>query len=257
MASGKLLALGVAGALLTAGVVRADVATGGEAPEDGELARWRSPLAANHLTEGEYLLLRSVSRQSLDLDGDGRREELLVVPFEAPSGTEARSIAVLHRTGTGYRSEFLLNSWADELQSVRLVHFGGSRAPQIVVREQADGSGGFLALHVFGARGGQVRPLLSAPGVYQGQVTLLPKRTAQPRRLALVRQIAGEIDAYPRGFWRENYRWTGDHLVRTSRRQVFYRNVPTMPGERPPILTSPGGGPGVNSARRTKVVRSR
>lgn len=201
---------------------------------DSDLAEWRSPVAGPTLTEGEYLLLRPVSHRAVDLDGDGRDEQLLIVPFETPNGEVAHSIATLHRTSTGYTSNLLLNVFPDELKSVRLVRFGASPTPKVVVYEQG-GSGGFLTLHVYGNRRGGVRPLFHLPGVYQGKYNLLP-HGSHATRLVVMRHLAGEINAYPRGFRRESYRWADGRFVLASQRSWRLRPRHSLPARTPATL---------------------
>lgn len=188
-----------------------------------ELAAWRSPVAGPLLTDGDYRMIRATARRHFPLGGT-RGEELVVVPFETGSGDPALSIAVITRGAHGYRSRLLANILRSELHSVQLLRLGSSAVPKVVVAEQG-GSGGFLTLQVFGAsRHGQWRTVWMMPGVYQGRIRF------QPEMARVQRYIAGQVDAYPTGVWRETYVW-GRRGFRLASRQRVRLKTPPGPGE--------------------------
>lgn len=193
-----------------------------------ELAAWRSPVAGPLLTDGEYQVIRPTIRRRRALPGT-HGEQLLVVPFETPSGDPALSIAVIARTAGGYRSRLLGNVLSNEIRSIRLVRLGHGGAPKVVVTERG-GSGGFLTVRVFGTtRSGRWHSMWAVPGVYQGKYQL------QPLMARVQRYIAGKVDAYPSGVWRETYVWRQDSFHLASRQRVRLKN-PAGPGEAPRSL---------------------
>lgn len=197
-------------------------ATGRDVPRADVLAPWRSPVDHHFLTEGEYLILEPRLRRRVDLDGDGRPELLVVVPFDATDGKPALSVAVLNRRGEGYTSRLLFNCYADELSDVRVVRLRGNGPPSILVAEQG-GSGGFLAVHVFGWNGRRYRSLWSRGGIYQGRFRLVRAGARSAWRLEVTRGIQGDVDAYPKGLRRETYRWNGSQFALTSRARLSTR----------------------------------
>lgn len=202
-----------------------------EAPEPetvDELAAWRSPVTGPLLTDGEYRMIRAAARRHFPLRGT-HGQELVVVPFETGSGDPALSIAVITRGAHGYRSRLLANVLRSELHSVQLLRLGSSAVPKVVVAEQG-GSGGFLTLRVFGAsRNAQWRTVWTMPGVYQGKIRF------QPETARVQRHIGGEVDAYPKGVWRETYVWRHEGFHLASRQRVRLK-TPPGPGDSPHSL---------------------
>lgn len=194
-----------------------------------DLAAWRSPVAGPVLTDGEYRILYPTLRRRIPA-ARGGSAELVVVPFETPSGAEGRSIAVLQRTPAGYRSHLLYNLYAAELAAVRVVQLGPGRTPEIVTAEQA-GSGGFLTLRVFSGRAGRERPLWSLSGIYEGEYRLLSGGSARPTRMRVVRRIRSRTTAHPRGAWRETYVWRGRRFVLSGRERIRSRRVAYRPAK--------------------------
>ena len=194
-----------------------------------ELAAWRSPVEGPLLTDGEYDVIRSIARRRLPLPG-ARGRQLVVVPFETASGDPALSIAVLTRAAHGYQSRLLTNVPANELRAIRLVRLGHGHAPKVVVAERG-GSGGFLTLRVFGASPtGQWRSVWTLAGIYQGRYRFQPG--SRPTMARVRRYIAGEVNAYPKGVWRETYVWRQGSFRLAGRQRV---RLQTPPG--------PGGAP--------------
>jgi hypothetical protein len=164
------------------------------------------------------------------LDGDGFPEEVVVVAQPTHDGGRYWA-AVLKPWQSGYVSQVLYRGVASELEALRVVSLSGGRRSQILLVERG-GSGGFLSVRVFGWTGRSYARLFELEGIYQGRYRL--RRVGHRRRgyvLHVVRAIQGDVNAYPRGEWRESYRWTAAGFILASRRRVaLRRRVKLSPG---------------------------
>lgn len=169
--------------------------------QDDDLVAWHSPVGHRLLTNAEYLALDPVARLKADLDGDGRTEELVAVPFDTPRGA-AVSVAILKPAGRDYRCTLLFNRYAADLERLNVYPLNRGSSPLILAAGRS-GSGGFLELRAYRRSGrvwGQVADL---EGVYQGRYRISGRGSP---RLTVLRAVPGEIDATPRATWHEVYR---------------------------------------------------
>jgi hypothetical protein len=222
----RSVGLVAAGIALTLGLLAVPALPRGAASSDQEVpAPASAPPGATEIPDTRTFLRREQVRSlhpkrswRADLDGDGAPEELLLLPARDPGegGTARYRLAVLKRGAGGYRFDQLLDFPAEEFDRLRILPLAGSGPPQMVVSTRG-GSGGFLALHVFQWRGGRPAETWTLEGIYQGRYWLSRRGPGQPYHLCLTRAVAGDVNAFPRAEWREEYGWSGDRFRLLSR----------------------------------------
>jgi hypothetical protein len=206
------------------------------ATQGDDLVAWHSPVGHPLLTHGEYLALDPVASLKADVDGDGRPEELVAVPFDTPRGA-AVSVAILKPAGRDYGCALLFSRYAADLERLNVYPLARGASPLILAAGRS-GSGGFLELRAYRRARRVWKQVAGLEGVYQGQYRITCR--ARPR-LTVLRAVPGEIDAAPRATWREVYE-VGERRLALVRRSLTRHPVVRF-GRRPNAL--PDAGPKV------------